>query len=177
MQNRTARKNHNTIEGLLIMEKKSILSKKSQKLIDKVIALLSIPVNQKYYNQGVFKEVSPLDTENYKKYIDGGFNYTDELWHKCETECCIAGWLVYAKSQKLYKETTDWEMGIVAKQLLTLENGEHAITCDLFDGNAATAWPKGFRKDSRSSNSKVKARNAIKALKHYKANVTEDGWK
>jgi hypothetical protein len=155
MQNRTARKNHNTIEGLLIMEKKSILSKKSQKLI----------------------EVSPLDTENYKKYIDGGFNYTDELWHKCETECCIAGWLVYAKSQKLYKETTDWEMGIVAKQLLTLENGEHAITCDLFDGNAATAWPKGFRKDSKSSNDKVRAQNAIKALKHYKANVTEDGWK
>jgi hypothetical protein len=177
MQSRTARKNHNTIEGLLIMEKKSLLSKKSQKLIDKVIALLSIPVNQKYYNQSVFKEVSPLDTENYKKYIDGDLNYADNLSHKCETECCIAGWLVYAKSQKLYKETTDLGMGTVANQLLTLENGEHAITCDLFDGNAATAWPKEFRKDSRSSNSKVKARNAIKALKHYKANVTEDGWK
>jgi hypothetical protein len=154
------------------MKKKSALSEKSQKLIDKVIALLSIPVNQKYYNQSTFKKVSPLDKEHHDEYA-----YTGNIPHKCQTECCIAGWLVYAKSPELYKNTNIFGIESLAKGLLTLENGEKADVDVLFSGSPNDYWPRRFKRDSKSPDAKVKAQNAIKALKHYKANVTEDGWK
>jgi hypothetical protein len=129
------------------------LSKKSIELIDKVIVLLSIPENQQFYNQKVYKEQSRVND--------------------CETECCIAGWLVYANNKKEYESMLSDAIGLKARDLLRDSKNKRLESTNLFTSSPVCNWPLEF-KFSFIGDPKDKVKKAIGMLKWFKKNaVTE----
>ena len=141
------------------------LSKKSIQIVDKVIALLKIPDNQKLYNQDTF-----LDHLNDNKQI-------------CNTECCLAGWMDFIGNPKEFKadeklfinlseddyiDEGDISTRIAcrAEKLMTYEDGSMANTDNLF--NLGDMWIYLGDEFIEAKTKSQKAKIAIKRLELFK---------
>lgn len=149
------------------MPTKSVLSAKSTKIVDQVIALLSIRENTQFYSQGTFVSRS--------------------INNHCETECCLAGWMVYASSKSQYARLASKrdDVGIheAATELMKLADGSEVNTNNLFTGSGGN-WPSGLgAKWNRTRSSSIVAgeddstrfalaKVAIERLKLFK----KQGW-
>jgi hypothetical protein len=142
---------------------KSVLSPKATKIVDKVIKLLSIPENSKFYNQETF-----VDSLNGESVSDRNDKVDPVKVKECGTECCIAGWVVYANSPKDYE---DIALRLDGREIL--QKAEklmgNADTANLFSG-AGSGWPQpygGMFGNARTRFQKAKA--AVARLKHFRA--------
>lgn len=150
---------------------KCVLSPKSEAIVDKVIALLSIPENTQFYNQGSFMSPSIIS-------------------HACTTECCLAGWMVFVAHPRKYKRLESAfvprlmsnaavEIEEMAGTLLTLADGSPVDTTNLFSGGGGN-WPGQMGLDWLETNRypdteaealrarKQQAKIAIRRLKYFK---------
>lgn len=140
---------------------KSKLSVESDRIIDEVIAYLSIPENAVFYDQSSFGNISALN--------------------HCQTEGCLAGWMVFVKTPRKYNKLVKGDHGDVifdmASASMTLANGSPANTANLFTGSG-TGWPKQFSKRwiktltmEFAAQRRAQALIAIDRLKFFKRNA------
>lgn len=141
---------------------KSVLSEQSTALVDKVIEYLSIPANARFYNQDTFGSLlEGLPWDRQPKYP------------ACDTECCIAGWIVFAKSSRLYtarfrSARSSYAMWQQAADLLTLKDGRRAQSSNLFDLGTSWVAPFGRMFAKAGHDRREEAKVAVARLKYFK---------
>lgn len=142
------------------MSNKLALCDKSVAIVDRVIELLSIPENAMFYDQGTFCARSVVNP--------------------CETECCLAGWIVYAYNRRLYNElANDRDSTAIQETATSLMIPRQLCgvisTTKLFTGSGrywagriGNRWAKSITIDDVSQRRQVQAKIAIDRLQEFK---------
>lgn len=122
------------------------MDKNSTRVIDELIAVLSIPKNMVFYNQDEIAQPigSFAQEQAYKRW---GLIFTGK--HVCNTEACLAGWIYYnEQGSRRYKRLMSLgnhtQMFYYAVGLFRLKDGTpvKGLAHGLFDRHYQ--WPKPF---------------------------------